>query len=170
LSSRPESNNASNGIFAASSTDRSALGENAFHRMISMERRRSARTRKSFVLMLLDMGDHAPSKDRRIGLRKVLSTMSVALRETDVVGWYEEDAVVGVMFTEIALDDQNSLPSTLMTRVGSTLKQHLLPLQFHELSISFHLFAEARGEEMLTRDTSPAVYAGVAATANETSF
>lgn len=169
MSSRPESNNASNGIFAANSTDRSTLSESAFHRMISMERRRSARTRKSFVLMLLEMGDHA-SKERRIGLRKVLSTVSLALRDTDVVGWYQEDNVVGVMFTEIALDDQNSLPATLMTRVGTTLKQHLLPLQFHKLSISFHLFAEARGEEMLTRDTSPAVYAGVAATANETSF
>lgn len=169
MSSRPELNDASNGIFAATSVERTTLGENAFHRMISMERRRSARTKKSFVLMLLDMGDHAPSKDRRIGLRKVLSTMSTTLRETDVVGWYKEDSVVGVMFTEIALDDQNALPATLMTRVGTTLKQHLLPIQFHELTISFHLFANARGEEVASRDTHPAVYAGMAV-ANETSF
>jgi len=170
LSSRSELTNASNGMFAAKSTERSTLGEAAFQRMISMERRRSARTRKSFVLMLLDMGEHSPSKDRRTGMRKVLSTMSLALRETDVVGWYREDAVVGVMFTEIALNDQSAIPATLMSRVGATLKQHLLPLQFHELSISFHLFAEARGEEMLNRDTNPAVYAGIAAAANETSF
>jgi hypothetical protein len=170
LISRSELNNASNGIFAATNRDRSTLGETEFHSMITMERRRSARTRKSLVLMLLDMGEHAPEKDKRAGMRKVLTTMSMALRETDIVGWYREGSVVGVMFTEIALDDQNALPSALMARVGKTLKQQLLPRQFHELTMSFHLFANARAEELASRSTHPAVYAGIAGAANETSF
>ena len=72
----------------------------------------------------------------------------MTVRETDVVGWYREDAVVGVMFTEIALDDQNALPSPLMTRVGKTLKQHLIPKEFQELSMSFHLFAKCTGQQL----------------------
>ncbi len=170
MSSRSVITNASSGIFVSTSMERATLSENAFQRMISIERRRSARTGKSLVLMLLDMGEHAPSKDRRACLRKVLSTMSITLRDTDIVGWYQEDAVVGVMFTEIALDDQNALPATLMSRVSATLKQRLLPSQFHELAISIHLFAHARAEEIPARATHPAVYAGMAAATSETSF
>ncbi len=170
LISRPEFNNASNGIFAATHRDRSTLGETEFHTMITMERRRSARTRKSLVLMLLDMGEHAPEKDRRAGMRSVLSTMAMALRETDIVGWYREGFVVGVMFTEIALDDRNALPSALMTRLGKTLKQQLLPKQFRELSMSFHLFANARAEQLTSRNTHPAVYGVIAGASNETPF
>ena len=36
---------------------RDILGEEAFHRMISHERRRTERSHKPFLLMLLDMGD-----------------------------------------------------------------------------------------------------------------
>lgn len=170
MSSRAEFINASSGVVAATDKDRSTLGEVAFHRMISRERRRSVRSRKSFVLMLLDMGEHASPKHRRSGLRKVLSTMSGTLRETDIVGWYRENSVVGVMFTEIALNDQNAVPAALMSRVGAELKRQLLPLEFHELSISFHMFAEARGEDIASRETHPVVYAGVAAAGDATSF
>ena len=138
--------------------------------MISMEGRRSARTRKSFVLMLLQMGEHASARNRRISLRKVLSALSTTVRETDVVGWYREDAVVGVMFTEIALDDQNALPAPLMTRVGKTLKQHLIPKEFQELSISFHLFANVRAPELDFRQTHPVVYSGISTGTNETAI
>jgi hypothetical protein len=170
LISRPEFDNASNGIFAATSRDRSTLGETEFHSMITMERRRSARTRKSLALMLLDMGEHMPEKEKRAGMGKVLSTMSRALRETDIVGWYREGSVVGVMFTEIALDDQNALPAMLMTRVGNMLKQQLHPKEFHELTMSFHLSANMRGPALVSHRTHPAVYGGMSNAGNETSF
>ena len=37
--------------------ERGVLNEGAFHRMISLERKRTERSRKPFLLMLVDMGD-----------------------------------------------------------------------------------------------------------------
>ncbi len=168
MNSRTGSHNARGGIFAARALDRATLGEAAFHQMISLERRRTARSRKSFLLMLVDMGEISAPKQSGLGLRKVSSTLSSILRETDVTGWYKEDSVVGVMFTEINLDDENYIPATMMDRVTQTLKKHLTPHQFHQIGISFHLLPEVRPNEASRRDHHPAVFPGVAVT--EASF
>jgi hypothetical protein len=172
VNSRPESNNASDRLFAARTMARETLGEEAFHRMISIERRRTARSRKSFLLMLLDMGEHSTPKSDKLSLQKILSTLSRMLRETDVTGWYKEDSVVGVMFTEIAPDDESSIPATMMTRVGQMLKSHLTPHQFHQIGISFHLLPETREHGVASQGAFPAVFPSVTAPngATETSF
>lgn len=151
---------ASNGLFAAQAQDRDTLSEEAFHRMISIERRRTARSRKSFMLMLVDMGEHSGTKNK-LSLQKILSTLSVMLRETDVTGWYKKDSVVGVMFTEITLDGENSVPATMMKRVSQTLKSHLNAQQFQQIGISFHLLPEAPRREVESSNAFPAVYPGV---------
>ncbi len=164
--------NASDGLFIRKAAHRNTFGEEAFHRMISIERRRTSRSRKSFVLMLLDMGEHTTSKSNSLSLQKILSTLSLTLRETDVTGWYKEDSVVGVMFTEITLDDRSSIPTTMMNRVSKTLGHHLTPQQFHQIEISFHLLPEARDHDLLSRNSYTAVYSGVSApnVATETPF
>ena len=163
MNSQPESDNASTGLFAAKAMDRETFSEEAFHRLISIERRRTTRSRKSFLLMLLDMEEHSPSKNTKLGFRKVLSALSLMLRETDVTGWYKEDSVVGVMFTEITADELSSTTATIMSRVSKTLKSHLTPQQFHQIGISFHLIPEAREHEVSSRSLFPAVYPGVSA-------
>jgi hypothetical protein len=45
----------------ATGADGSVLDAEAFQRMISLERKRTERSRKPFVLMLLDMGSCLPS-------------------------------------------------------------------------------------------------------------
>ena len=157
------------GLFATPALDNSTLGEEAFHRMISIERRRTIRSRKSVLLMLLDIGEHSRSKSNRLSLRKILSTLSLMLRETDVTGWYKEDSIVGVMFTEITLDDQSAVPATLMTRVTQTLRSHLTPHQFHQISISFHLLPEPR-EHTVAKGVHPAVYPGIPDNATESAL
>ena len=82
-SNHQSSNHATRGLFAAGASDRETLSEEAFHRMISIERRRTARSRKLFLLMLLDMGEPIAAKNHQLSLRKVLSTLSRMLRETD---------------------------------------------------------------------------------------
>lgn len=170
MNSRPEFVKASSGLFAAKSQNRETLGEDAFHRMISIERRRTERSRKSFLLMLLDMADHSTSNHNKLSLRKVLSTLSLMLRETDVTGWYRQDSVVGVMFTEITLDEEKSIPATMMTRVTQTLKNQLTPQQFHQIGISFHLLPEVQEQEVSSQSPFPVVYPSVANGATETTF
>jgi lipopolysaccharide/colanic/teichoic acid biosynthesis glycosyltransferase len=126
----------------AASHDRDILNQDAFHRVISLERRRTERSRKPFVLMLLDMGDHLPSEATGKSLSKLLTAVSACTRATDVAGWYKQDSVVGVMFTEIAIEDRRTIVSTMISRVSDMLKNQLTLDQFNRVSVSFHVFPE----------------------------
>jgi lipopolysaccharide/colanic/teichoic acid biosynthesis glycosyltransferase len=138
--------------------DRSVLDEESFHRTISLERKRTERSRKPFLLMLLDLGHCLPSdKDGKI-LGKVMAALSLSTRETDVTGWYASRSVVGVMFTEISIDSKGSILSTMMTRVSETLRSNLSLDQFNRISISFHLFPEDWDHDIPERPSNPMLY------------
>jgi lipopolysaccharide/colanic/teichoic acid biosynthesis glycosyltransferase len=138
--------------------ERSVLNEAAFHRMISLERKRTERSRKPFLLMLLDVGDGLYSDSNEKALDKVLSALSLSTRETDVTGWYKNNTVVGVMFTEFGVDDRNTILTTLMSRVSETLRTNLSSHQFNQISISFHLFPEEWNHDIFERPSNPKLY------------
>jgi exopolysaccharide biosynthesis polyprenyl glycosylphosphotransferase len=126
----------------ATSRECSVLDEKSFHRMIAVERKRTERSRQPFLLMLLDAGSCLPSDANGRVLGQVLSALSLATRETDVTGWYETHSVVGVMFTEISVDDRGSILSTVMSWVSETLRNNLTLQNFSQISISLHVFPE----------------------------
>jgi exopolysaccharide biosynthesis polyprenyl glycosylphosphotransferase len=126
--------------------------------MISLERKRTERSRKPFLLMLLDMGTRLQADRNERALDKILSALSLSTRETDVTGWYTHNSVVGVMFTEIGTDDRNSVLSTMMTRISETLRTNLSAQQFNQISISFHLFPEEWNHDIPRRPSNPALY------------
>ena len=134
------------------------LSEESFQRMISLERKRSERSRKPFLLMLVDMGGYLPSERTTKVLGSILSALSTSTRETDVTGWYKNCSVVGVMFTEIGLEDRASALGTMITRVSETLKSALSFEQFSQVSLSFHLFPEDWNHDDERRPTNPRLY------------
>jgi lipopolysaccharide/colanic/teichoic acid biosynthesis glycosyltransferase len=140
------------------SLDRGVLDEESFHRTISLERKRTERSRKPFLLMLLDLGNCLPlDKDGKV-LAKILAALSLSTRETDVTGWYASRSVVGVMFTEVAIDCRGSILSTMMSRVSETLRSNLSLEQFNRISIAFHLFPEDWDHDIPERPSNPALY------------
>ena len=50
--------------------------------------------------------------------------------------------VVGVMFTEISVDDQKAVPAVMLNRVNQILKDNLPVGKFNQVRISMHLFPE----------------------------
>jgi len=142
---------------ASSLGDRGILDAEAFRRMIALERKRSERSRKPFMLLLLDMGEHRLSDKNGKVLGKILSALSVSTRETDITGWYANDCVVGVMFTEIAADDGSS-PSTIIARVTETLQSNLTLEQFNRVNISFHVFPEDWDHDTQEPQSNPTLY------------
>jgi exopolysaccharide biosynthesis polyprenyl glycosylphosphotransferase len=126
----------------ARAEDTSILAEEHFHRMIRLERKRAERSGKPFLLMLLDAGKFLPHQKHGKVLANVLSALALTTRDTDVTGWYKQNAVVGIMFTEIAVDLKKSILATMLLRVSSALRDCLTLEQFSQISISFHLFPE----------------------------
>ena len=142
---------------AESAQDREILSQTAFHRVISIERRRTERSRKPFLLMLLDMGNHLSSETSGKNVNKLLAALAVATRETDIPGWYENDRIVGVMFTEICFDDRETIVSTMIARLSDILHNNLSLEQFNRVSISFHVFPEDWDQDS-RKPSNPALY------------
>jgi lipopolysaccharide/colanic/teichoic acid biosynthesis glycosyltransferase len=124
------------------SRDHEILSQKAFHRVISIERMRTERSRKPFLLMLLDMGDHLPSETNGKHLGKIVTALASATRQTDVAGWYEHDRIVGVLFIEICPEERQTIVSTMISRVSDILRNHLSLEQLNRVSFSFHVFPE----------------------------
>lgn len=114
------------------------------------------------MLLLLRMRDSfSPEKNEPMP-RKILFTVSSFIRETDFAGWYENDSVVGVVFTEITVEDGNSIPATILARVTETLRGDLPAEQFNRLSFTYHVFPEDRDDNRNANDgqrpSNPTLY------------
>jgi lipopolysaccharide/colanic/teichoic acid biosynthesis glycosyltransferase len=142
--------------FPVSTSECSILDEESFRGMIAVERKRTERSRQPFLLLLLDAGNCLPSDTSGKVLSQVLSALSQATRETDVTGWYKTHSVVGVMFTEIGLDERGSILSIVMNRVSETLRANLTLKNFSQIGISLHVFPEDWKQD--TTQGNPAFY------------
>ena len=133
------------------------LSEEAFRRMISVERKRSERSQRPFVLLLIDTGRNQPGDKQGRVLLDMLSALQVATRETDYTGWYTTNSVVGVMFTEIILDN-NAVLSTILSRIGALLRERLDTDQFSRIKFSFHVFPDDWDSQDPERPSNPTLY------------
>ena len=131
------------------------LEDEHFQRMLTLERQRSQRSQKPFLLMLLDTGDFTPSEKNRQLLEKTLAALAGSIRDTDVAGWHKNDSVLGVMCTEFGFDDRNTILSTMLVRVSETLRNNLSQQQFEQMCISFRLFPEEWNHDIPRQPTDP---------------
>ena len=153
-----------NGPFARqaeSAQDREILSQKAFQRLISIERRRTERSKKPFLLMLLDMGDHLSEAKNGKNLNALLNALATSTRETDIPGWYEADRIVGMLFTEICLEDRATIVSTMIARISEILQNNLTLEQFNRVSISMHVFPEDWDQDS-RKPTNPVFYPDLA--------
>src|SRR6266849_2686099 len=118
------------------------LQEETFHNMLTLERRRAERSRKPFVLMLLDAGPsgEAEATDRLVS--QVTSVLLKSTRETDLVGWYKKGAILGVIFTEISLEFMTPITEILRSKVVSALHKEFRSKITSTLAVTVHLFPE----------------------------
>lgn len=162
---RRPGNGVQKSIFALqplSVADRELLEQDSFQRMISIERKRTERSRKPFLLMLLDVGTDLTVPENIRTLNEIVSRLVRTTRETDVVGWYKRDSVVGVMFTELGAEEKDAIVKTMFLRVSSMLRDHLTLEQFNHIGISFHLFPEDWDCETSERLSNPTLYPDLA--------
>lgn len=117
------------------------LQEEAFHRMLALERRRAERSRKSFVLMLFDASACREAEDSF--MPRVASVLLKSTRETDLVGWYEKGVILGVIFTEINSEFKSSINEILHAKAVNALHDELTREVTANLVVTVHLFPES---------------------------
>ena len=120
-----------------------AYNETAFRYFLQVEEKRFLRSNHRFLLLLLELNDQSgsiQSIDPSLS-KKLFTALRPCVRETDFVGWYRQDRVIGVACTQ--LDDaqgatvlnvvttrfQNAMREALPERVGNRVqvRSYLLP-------------------------------------------
>lgn len=116
--------------------------EPVFKEMLNREMKRSQRSMKPLMLMCFDIsGMMIPNctHEHRI-LRKAFAT---CVRETDVRGWYRQESIMGILFTEI----ESALPSvrdSLFRRVMAHLVSQAGPSVLFKVKVTFHIYPEGK--------------------------
>jgi lipopolysaccharide/colanic/teichoic acid biosynthesis glycosyltransferase len=139
--------------------EREVLREDAFKRMIAVERKRTERSAKPFLLMLLQAGECKSEEKSGQVLARIMPALMDATRETDVIGWYKNNTSVGVLFTQLVSFDQKTILSAMLGRVGAILRDNLSLEQFSQISVSFHFFPDKWDDEDSShRPSNPTLY------------
>ena len=81
-------------------TDFLLCPEEAFHDVIDREVARTSRSARPFLLVLIDVSGYGSDERLMIRAQRVASVLSSSTREIDTKGWYAEDALLGILFTE----------------------------------------------------------------------
>jgi exopolysaccharide biosynthesis polyprenyl glycosylphosphotransferase len=116
------------------------LGEDVFHSMLTLERRRAERSRQPFVLMLVDATEENGSSGKI--LFQAIDVLAASTRETDLMGWYQKGAILGIIFTEVTADKKNPVTEILRTKIIASLQEHLGKERAGQVAISLHLFPQ----------------------------
>ncbi len=112
-----------------------------------MEQKRTERSRKPFLLMLLE-GEKLFQTDRRQrALQNILSSLSSSVRETDITGWFIENSIVGVIFTEVGSADAATFPEAILERVVTALHHNLSSEEVDFIDITLHVFPDEWDEK-----------------------
>lgn len=149
------------GAFGSLGKDRTLLTEESFHSVISLERKRTERSRRPFLLMLLDM-ESVPVADRNgKRLAKILAVLFASIRETDGAGFYKDKVVIGIVFTELASDPVKSCVNAIVTRIKGSLYCGLTFEDFSSITVSYHVFPEEWDHDVPQRPSHPTLYPDV---------
>lgn len=118
-----------------------------FHNLLRIERKRTERSKKPFLLMLLDLsGLHTQQHpDHYEIIQSILTSCS---RETDIRGWYERNKTMGAIFTEMASVDENTIEK-IFRKLHNKIIDTLDAEWVKKIKISFHVFPEGNGNSLI---------------------
>jgi exopolysaccharide biosynthesis polyprenyl glycosylphosphotransferase len=122
--------------------DFTLVPEELFRKVLSLERKRSERSRHRFVLMLVHASKLFQGEQGKTVLEGITRALATSKRETDLHGWYHSGLVIGVICTEIGSTEMTSRLAALHARVSSAMRHNLDLEHMNEIHISFHVFPD----------------------------
>jgi lipopolysaccharide/colanic/teichoic acid biosynthesis glycosyltransferase len=125
------------------------LGEAEFGSMLYLERRRAERAQKRYMLMLVEVKGVILDKQKNRTLEKITGALCEVTRETDIIGWYLEDHLIGVIGTEIGKASSKDIKETITEKFRVAFLEVLGPERASRVYVSFHFFPEERGNGAL---------------------
>ncbi len=113
-----------------------------FEEALCRERKRSERSGKPFVLMLVELSDRLMAAGSPAITSKVVEIVSASVRENDTCGWIKPGSSIGVLITDIDKDAINPLTKKIEEKLNGKLLECLSPISAKNISVSFQAFPE----------------------------
>jgi hypothetical protein len=113
-----------------------ACNEEAFRYFLAIERKRSRRSGRSFVLLLVRLrrGRGAPERIDPATAVKLFTGLWLGLRETDQIGWFREGRVAAALLTQIVEPPGTDIVSLVREKIRRSLCD-ALPVEMSRLDI-----------------------------------
>jgi lipopolysaccharide/colanic/teichoic acid biosynthesis glycosyltransferase len=124
------------------SPQRVLLNEDAFVSMLYLERRRAERARKRFVLILIDAQQALAGFQKDRGVVAMMNSLSEATRETDIIGWYVENNLLGIIGTELGAATNQVVQERFLSNLRRVFAATIGMERSSTISVSFHFFPE----------------------------
>ncbi len=134
------------------------LHEDAFVSMLYLERRRAERTQKRFVLVLVDLCSVKVDGEKIRNVQKMVAEISNATRETDIIGWYVENGIIGVIGTELGDATPELIQKRFLEKMRLAFEQGIGKEKASGISVSFHFFPEDIGDADQDHSANIALY------------
>lgn len=122
-------------------------GEDDFRKILTLERKRSERSHKPLLLLLVDIAALADGPAAGREQEPLLRKLAQLIRETDYCGWYRQGDLVGLLFAEIPPAEIAAARTVIGKKVWDGLGELLAPELCRKISISFHLFPQQYSDD-----------------------
>jgi exopolysaccharide biosynthesis polyprenyl glycosylphosphotransferase len=119
-------------------------GKSHFNHMLRIERHRTERSKKPFLLLLLDLSNPSAEPLSKDTFETIKASLAASLRETDIRGWFDSNRIIGVIFTEMLSLDESSIRG-VVRKIHDRFSEKLNADVVNRMSISFHIFPETNG-------------------------
>jgi exopolysaccharide biosynthesis polyprenyl glycosylphosphotransferase len=138
---------------------RRVLTEDLFLGMLCLERKRAERSGDKFSLLLVDARVAIDQDVTRNIVERIVKALDSARRETDLAGWYKDNSILGVIFTELGRAAEAETNEMLRSKIMTNLAAELTPEELKRVQVSIHVFdddCDSDGQGSTT--SNPAFY------------
>lgn len=125
-------------------------GQQIFLEMLHREQRRTERSGRSFLLVLIS-GTSSRGAAVEFPARKIAAALSACTREIDFMGWYDEPDTLGLLVTEFG-NATTEMIEQIVERISSALQKSLSPEVYWRLSLVVRVFPKDSADPAFSVD------------------
>lgn len=116
------------------------VSEESFRTLVSVERKRTERSKKPFMVMLLNVSfisdaikqNKFDNASAYVLYNTIAQSITSVTRDIDIKGWHEKGKTIGILFTEISIDSKNKI----LEKIKNSLIKNLFPEYASSIGIS----------------------------------
>ncbi len=118
--------------------------EKYFLNLLKLERKRSERSRRPFMLVVIGLKGFSGTAERNKIIEDITSVLFATTRDIDMKGWYKHDESIGVIFNEMSSNTQNLKANHqyILNKVSGNLIEYLGLALFDRLELSYQIFPD----------------------------